>query len=422
MKDIFVSARELTEQTEYADKVRTVLSVRYPGEKPRAFVQTYGCQGNVSDSERLKGQLVQMGYALTDSLNGADLILYNTCAVRGHAEDRVLGNVGELKRLKEKDPQLVIILCGCMTQQTHIAEKLKRSYPYVDLVFGTQSVHRLPELLSKVLCTGKRVFETGQGGDVIAEGLPVVRDGKPDASGEPENAWLPIMYGCDNFCSYCVVPLVRGRERSRKPADVLREANELARQGYRKITLLGQNVNSYGKGLEENIDFSALLRDLDKLEGSFTYDFMTSHPKDCSQRLLDTLAASKRFCGHQHLPVQAGSDRILREMNRGYTRARYLELAAYARRVMPQLSLTTDILVAFPSETYDEFRETLSLIEEVRFDAMFTFIFSPRRGTKAYTMDDPVSKEEKTKWFMELLAVQERIQKEKQDDKSERVC
>ncbi len=411
MKDIFVSASELNEQSAYADKVRTVLSVRYPAERPRAFVHTYGCQGNVSDSERLKGQLVRMGYKLTDSPGDADLVLYNTCAIREHAEDRVLGNVGELKRLKTINPRMVVVLCGCMTQQPHVAEKLKNSYPYVDLVFGTQAIHRLPALLSKVLCTGKRVFDDDRGVDLIAEGLPVVRGEAPTADGAPENAWLPIMYGCDNFCSYCVVPLVRGRERSRRPEDILREAEGLAAQGYKKITLLGQNVNSYGKGLNGDVDFSALLTQIDALEGDFTYDFMTSHPKDCSRRLLDTLAGSKHFGGHLHLPVQAGSDRILKAMNRGYTRERYLELIRYARKVMPKINLTTDILVGFPSETYEEFKQTLSLAEEVRFNAMFTFIFSPRKGTKAFDMNDPISKEEKTKWFMELLAVQERIQK-----------
>ncbi len=407
MKDIFVSARELSVQSGYADKVRSVLSVRYPDKQPRAFVHTYGCQGNVSDSERLKGQLVQLGYTLTDTLGNADLVLYNTCAVREHAEDRVLGNIGELKRLKNSDPRRIIVLCGCMMQQAHITEKIKNSYPYVDLVFGTQAIHRLPELLSKVLCTGRRVFETTLSDGVIAEGLPVVRDNL-------ENAWLPIMYGCDNFCSYCVVPLVRGRERSRKPEDVIAEAKALIEQGCSKITLLGQNVNSYGKGLEGSVDFSALLTRLDALEGDFTFDFMTSHPKDCSERMLDTLAASKHFCGHLHLPVQSGSNRVLKAMNRGYTRERYLELIRYARRVMPDLNLTTDILVGFPTETYEEFLETLSLVEEVRYDAMFTFIFSPRMGTKAFEMDDFISKEEKTKWFLELLTVQERLQKEKQ--------
>lgn len=400
-KSVFVSAEEMARQNEYKDKVRTVLSARYKS-SPKAFVHTYGCQGNVADSEHIKGMLVEMGYKLTDNTEEADIIIFNTCAIREHAEDRVFGNVGALKRLKAENKNLIIGLCGCMMQQEHIAEKIKKSYPFVDLVFGTHVLHRLPELLSAALCSGKRVFSVDPCEGVIAEGMPNVRD-----SGE--NAWLPIMYGCNNFCSYCVVPYVRGRERSRDPEIVLNEAKELVAAGYKKITLLGQNVNSYGKGAEWDVDFSELLRRIDEIEGDFTYDFMTSHPRDCSERLLDTLASSKHFCGHLHLPVQSGNNRILKEMNRHYTRERYLELIEYARRKMPDVDITTDIIVGFPGETYEEFLDTLSLVKEVRYGSMFTFIFSPRNGTKAASMPDPVSKEEKTKWFSELLSVQEKI-------------
>ena len=404
-KEFTVPQAELDRQRDYADKVRAVLHARYPLQPPKAFVHTYGCQGNVADSERIKGILVSVGYVMTDTPDDADFILFNTCAIREHAEDRVFGNVGALKKLKEAKPGLLIALCGCMMQQEHVAAKIKKSYPFVGLVFGTHVLHRLPELLAKVLCNGKRVFCTDASDGVIAEGLPVCRD-------KDENAWLPIMYGCNNYCSYCVVPLVRGRERSRDPEIVLAEARQLVADGYKKITLLGQNVNSYGKGDEGGVDFPELVRRLDAIDGDFTFDFMTSHPRDCSFELLDVLAASRHYGRHLHLPVQSGSDEILKRMNRHYDRAHYLELVHYARKVMPDVDLTTDIIVGFPGETYDDFLQTLSLVKEVRYGSMFTFIFSPRVGTAAAAYDDPVDKAEKTKWFLELLAVQEQIQKE----------
>ena len=365
-------------------------------------MHTYGCQGNVADSEHTKGMLVEMGYELCNAPEEADIIIYNTCAIREHAEDRVFGNVGALKRLKSENPNLIIALCGCMVQQPHITEKLKESYPFVSLIFGTHVLHRLPELLSKVLCSGKRVFCIDNSDGVIAEGMPNFRD-----SGE--NAWLPIMYGCNNFCTYCIVPYVRGRERSRDIKTVLFEAKQLINQGYKKLTLLGQNVNSYGKDSETGVDFSELLKRIDAIEGDFTFDFMTSHPRDCSERLIDTLASSKHFCGHLHLPVQSGNNRILKEMNRHYTRERYLELVHYAKEKMPDIDLTTDIIVGFPGETYEEFLDTVSLVKEVEYGSMFTFIFSPRNGTRAASMPDPVPKAEKSRWFSELLKVQEEI-------------
>ena len=405
-KNIFVSESELNVQKEYTEKVRTVLSSRYPT-APKAFVHTYGCQGNVADSEHIKGMLIEMGYVLCDDVSEADFILYNTCAIREHAEDRVFGNVGALKKYKKERPGLIIALCGCMMQQEHIAEKIKKSYPFVNLVFGTHVTHKLPELVSKVLCTGKRVFCIDQSDGVIAEGLPSSRD-----SGE--NAWLPIMYGCNNFCSYCIVPHVRGRERSRKPDVILDEAKTLVKEGYKLITLLGQNVNSYGKNCDFDVNFAELIRRIDKIEGNFKFDFMTSHPRDCSFELIDVLSQSKHFCGHLHLPVQSGNNRILKEMNRHYTREHYLELIAYAKKKIPNVDITTDIIVGFPGETYEEFLDTLSLVKEVRYGSMFTFIYSPRKGTPAAEMPDPVSKEEKTKWFLELLKVQETITAENQ--------
>ena len=400
----FVPETELQEQNEYKKKVKNIVKSRFQGETPKAFVHTYGCQGNVADSEHIKGQLVEMGYSMTEELESADIIIYNTCAIREHAEDRVFGNVGALKTLKKKNPDLVIGLCGCMMQQDHIAEKIKNSYPYVNLVFGTHALHKLPELLFKVFKTKKRVFSIEECDGVIAEGMPNERD-----SGE--NAWLPIMYGCDNFCSYCVVPYVRGRERSREADVVLKEAEDLIKQGYKKITLLGQNVNSYGKSLENGINFSELVRRLDEIEGDYTFDFMTSHPKDCTKELIDVLASSKHFCGHLHLPVQSGNNRILKEMNRKYTREHYLDLVNYAKEKIPGIDITTDIIVGFPGETYEEFLDTVSLVKTVKYGSMFTFIYSKRKGTKAADLPDEITKEEKTKWFMELLKVQEEIAK-----------
>ena len=396
------SLAEAAKQKEYIALAAAVLSARFPDRKPKAFVHTYGCQGNVSDSERMKGLLQACGYEFCDAAEEADFVLFNTCAVREHAEDRVYGNCGALKPIKEKNPDLIIALCGCMMQQQHVSERIKKSYPFVNLVFGTFAFHRLPELLYKVLTGKKRVFETEETKGEIAEGLPVYRD-------RAVKAWLPVMYGCDNFCSYCVVPYVRGRERSRGSAAILEEARQLIADGAKEITLLGQNVNSYGKGLDEDIDFPALLRKINALDGDFIIRFMTSHPKDCTKELLDAMAECKKCARHLHLPVQSGSNRILKEMNRRYTREHYISLVRYAREVMPDISLTTDIITGFPGETYDEFCDTVSLVREINYTSMFTFIYSPRKGTKAAQMPDPVPYAEKSKWMRELLAVQEEI-------------
>lgn len=400
-----ISEKEVNTQLECCEKINTVLSSRYT-DIPKAFVHTYGCQGNVSDSEHMKGYLSKMGYAFTDSPEDAQLILYNTCAVREHAQDRVFGNVGALKAYKKANPDMIIALCGCMMQQPHVAEKIRKSYPFVNLVFGTHAVHRLPELIYKTLCGGKRVFEIPDEAGSIAEGIPVCRDSKV-------KAWLPIMYGCNNFCSYCVVPYVRGRERSRKFEDVLNEAKEIVASGYKEITLLGQNVNSYGKDLDEDVNFAKLLRAINDIEGDFIIRFMTSHPRDCTHELLDTMAQCEKVAKHLHLPFQSGNDRVLKVMNRHYNREQYLELIHYARSVMPDLSITSDVIVGFPGETYEEFKDTLSLIEEVKYTSLFTFIFSPRVGTPAEKMDDPVSREEKGKWFKELTDLQEKIAAER---------
>ena len=405
-KNPVVSPEEIRRQREYTEKIKVILQAKYPLEGPKAFVHTYGCQGNVADSERIKGQLAEMGYSFTDVREEADFVLFNTCAVREHAEDRVFGNVGALKPVKNEKKDMIIALCGCMMQQKHVEERIKRSYPYVNLVFGTFAIHRVPELLYKVLRGGKRVFETGETNGEIAEGLPVYRD-------RDFKMWLPIMYGCNNFCSYCVVPYVRGRERSRAPEEVIAEAKELISLGAKEITLLGQNVNSYGKNCSHNVNFPKLLRMINDLPGDFKIRFMTSHPKDCTKELLDTMASSEKVARHLHLPFQSGNNRVLKEMNRGYTREDYIGLIEYARSVMPDISVTSDIIVGFPGETREEFEDTLSLIKEVRFTSLFTFIFSPREGTRAKNMEDNVPYSEKSRWFTELLKLQETIAAER---------
>ena len=397
-----VPQEELNRQNEYMNLVRTVVSSRYSAVSPKAFVHTYGCQGNVADGERLLGMLEQMGYEFCESPEEADLVLYNTCAIREHAEDRVFGNVGALKPIKKQKPDMIIALCGCMMQQQSVADKIKKSFPFVDLVFGTHVSYKLPEFMYRVLCTGKRVFDiTGNDGNIV-EGLPVKREGTL-------RAWIPIMYGCNNFCSYCIVPYVRGRERSRDFDDVMKEVREVIAAGYKEITLLGQNVNSYNKDLDESKRFPALLKAISELEGDFIVRFMTSHPRDCTKELLDVMASSDKIAKHLHLPFQSGNDRVLSEMNRHYDREKYLSLIDYAYKVMPELSITSDVIVGFPGETYEEFCDTLSLIERVKYTSLFTFIFSARPGTKAYSMPDPVSREEKGKWFKELTDLQEGI-------------
>lgn len=397
-----VSDEELEVQRQFAHKVNELTLKRYSS-KPLACVVTYGCQQNVADSEHIKGMLEAMGYGFTEERTQAKLIIFNTCAVREHAEDRVFGNVGALKKYKLANPDVVIALCGCMMQQQHIAEKIKKSFPFVDLVFGTHVVYKVPELIYSALTKNRRVFELPDVDGVIAEGIPVKRD-------NDKKAWIPIMYGCNNFCSYCIVPYVRGRERSREVEDVVKEFKSLVDDGYKEITLLGQNVNSYGKDLEPRVTFSQLLRTLNELDGDFRIRFMTSHPKDCTKELIETMAECDKVATHLHLPFQSGNDRVLKAMNRSYTREKYLSLINYAKELMgDELSITSDIIVGFPGETYEEFCDTKSLVEEIKATSLFTFIYSPRKGTPAAEMDDPVPYEEKSKWMRELLALQERI-------------
>lgn len=369
---------------------------------PLAYVHSYGCQQNVNDGERIKGVLTDIGYGLCDAPEQADLVLFNTCAVREHAEQRVFGNVGALKSLKEKKPGLIIGLCGCMANQAHVVEKLRRSYPYVDLVFGVDGIDTLPQLLAQKLRTHKRVLLPPAQRPVIVENIPIRRE-------SDFRAWLPIMYGCDNFCTYCIVPYVRGREKSRRPEDILAEFRGLVQAGYKEITLLGQNVNSYGKGLDEQIDFSDLLNLLCSVPGDYHIRFMTSHPKDASHKLIDTIAAQPRLCKHLHLPVQCGSDRVLAQMNRRYTVEQYLELIDYARSRVPGITFSSDIIVGFPGETEEDFQGTLELVKKVGYMQLFTFIYSKRTGTKAADMPDETPRAEKTDRMARLLKTQDEI-------------
>ena len=381
-------------------------TVTADGKRPLAMVDTYGCQQNEADSEKLRGYLAEMGYGFTQDEFQADVIVVNTCAVREHAEMRVLGNVGALNHTKKNNPNQIIAVCGCMVQQEHMAEKIKKSYPVVDLVFGPHELWRFPELLQQVMTRHKRVFATAKSNGTVVEGIPLRRDGSV-------KAWLSIMYGCNNFCTYCVVPYVRGRERSRLPEDVVAEARQLVAEDYKDITLLGQNVNSYGKDLDSKTDFSDLLRMINDIPGDFILRFMTSHPKDATEKLFKTMAECEKCAHHIHLPVQSGNDHILKMMNRNYTREKYLSQVATARRYMPDIVITTDIIVGFPNETEEEFEDTISLCEEVRFDAMFTFIYSKRVGTPAASMPDPYTRADKQKHFDRLMDVSNRISGEK---------
>ena len=403
-KEVIVSEQELARQKEFTRKMREMNDRRT--RTPLALVDTFGCQQNVADGEVLMGMLREMGYELTRDENQADVILLNTCAIREHAEKRVYGHLGRLSHTKAAKPDQIICLCGCMAQQKVVADKVKNSYHHVDLVLGPQAEWRLPELLHEVYTKNKRVFSIENEHGRIAEDLPIVREGGV-------RAWVSIMYGCNNFCSYCIVPYVRGRERSREPEQIVREVRELVAAGYKEITLLGQNVNSYGKDLGTGYDFADLLAEIDRIDGDYWVRFMSSQPKDATPKLFDTMAASRHVTHQLHLPVQSGNDRVLRAMNRPYTRAGYLELIRYARRVMPDLVLTSDIIIGFPGETEAEAMDTVSLINEVHFDALFTFIFSPRPGTPAAKLDDPTPHEEKQKWFDALCNAQNAISAEK---------
>ena len=399
-----ISPQDIEAQLDHCRAVAQ-LTQQWP-EKPLAFVDTYGCQQNEADSERIRGYLSEMGYGFTDDEEKARIIVINTCAIREHAEQRVFGNVGALVHVKRRHPEQLICLCGCMVQQPQVADKIRASYRHVDLVFGPHALWKFPEMIHTLLLHRGRIFQNADEAGSIAEGIPVVRQ-------DSVKAWVSIMYGCNNFCSYCIVPYVRGRERSRKPQDILAEVRQLVNEGYKDITLLGQNVNSYGKDLDEPMDFADLLAQVNDIPGNFLIRFMTSHPKDATQKLFETMARCEKVAPVLHLPFQAGNDRVLKVMNRRHTREQYLEKIRAIKALIPDIVLTSDVIVGFPGETTQEFEDTLKVLEEVRFDALFTFIFSPRTGTPAASMDDPMSKEEKLANFNRLTALQDAISEEK---------
>ena len=399
-KTTVISQEQLACQYAFCDKISSYWLGQ--GRTPAAYVETYGCQQNEADSEKLRGYLVQSGYRIVFEAEGADVVVMNTCAIREHAEQRVFGNLGALTHTKKRHPAQKIFLCGCMAGETKVSDRIKKSYPHVDGCFSTHHLWQFPEILWNVLNKGRRQFYIEDEAGSIAEGIPQVRD-------NPLKAWVSIMYGCNNFCTYCIVPYVRGRERSRKKEDILAECRCLIEGGCKEITLLGQNVNSYGKDLADGVDFSDLLAAIAEIPGDFLIRFMTSHPKDAGKKLFDTMAASPKIAKQLHLPFQSGSSRVLKAMNRHYDREKYLEAVNYAKSVMPDLVLTSDVIVGFPGETEEEFEETISLIEQVRYDSLFTFIFSPRTGTPAAIMEDPTPKEEKNRRFDRLCAVQNGI-------------
>lgn len=396
-KPVIITQEQLEEQRRYIRQLRSM-----PDAPKTYHVVTYGCQMNAHDSEILAGMLRDMGMEEAENRETADFVLFNTCCVRDNAERRALGNVTWLKEVRRKNPRLMIGVCGCMIQQPGMAEKILKQYRFVDLAFGTSNLYRLPEYLLKAIQSDRTVLEIEEQ-NTIAEGLPVKRL-RHDA------AYITIMYGCDNFCTYCIVPYVRGRERSREMSAILQEARELKESGVKEIMLLGQNVNSYGKGLETPVTFAQLLRELDALDIP-RIRFMTSHPKDLSDELIEVMAQSKHILPQFHLPVQHGNSEILRRMNRHYDRAQYLDRVRRLREAVPDIGLTTDIIVGFPGETEEQFQDTLSLVREVGYDSAFTFIYSPRTGTGAAKMPDQVPEEVSSRRIQELLKVQEECQK-----------
>ena len=396
--EVLVSGQEMRKQEEFAELVRSL------PHRPQSYhVVTYGCQMNAHDSEKIAGMLEKMGMTASEKREEADFVIFNTCCVRENAERRALGNVTWLKEIRKTKPQMVIAVCGCMIQEPGMAEIILKQYRFVDLAFGTANLHKLPEMLYSMLNSGRQTVSV-ENRDVIAEELPVRRL-RQDA------AYLTIMYGCDNFCSYCIVPYVRGRERSREPEMILKEAESLAEAGVKEIMLLGQNVNSYGKGLAGNPTFAGLLKQLDFI-GIPRIRFMTSHPKDLSDELIETMANGKHILPQFHLPVQSGNNEILKKMNRHYTREQYLDRVSRLRKAIPGIGLSTDIIVSFPGETDEQFEDTISLVREVRYDSAFTFIYSPRTGTKAAEMEGIVPDEVSSERIQRLISLQEELQQD----------
>ncbi|MCM1578030.1 MAG: tRNA (N6-isopentenyl adenosine(37)-C2)-methylthiotransferase MiaB [Ruminococcus sp.] len=380
----------------YEEKVKEIFGERET--PPLCYIHSYGCQQNVSDGEKITGILCGLGCGVTDRREDADVIVLNTCAVRENAEVRVYGHIGELKRLKREKPEVLIIVCGCMAEEEKTAEKLKKSYPYVDVLFGTSAMRELPRLIYESLTgNGDLTVDVGERKGECFEGIEPVRT-------EKYKAGVSIMYGCNNFCSYCIVPYVRGRERSREPEKIIEEIKRLAESGCREIMLLGQNVNSYGRGTA--VDFPELLRRINDIDGDFRVRFMSPHPKDAGRDFFDAIAQCGKVCKSVHLPLQSGSEEILKKMNRGYGPQEYLETVEYARKIMPGLSITTDIIVGFPGETEEDFQETLKIVKRVKFDNIYSFIYSKRSGTRAAEFEDNTSDREKSERMGRLLKLQ----------------
>ncbi len=402
-KNRILPREEMEKQFGYIEKIKEI-NMAFEienGKRKRAFVHTFGCQQNEADSEKIAGVAVDMGYEITHTPDDADLIMVNTCAIREHAEKKALSTIGQYKHLKAKNPNLMIGVCGCMVVQEHRKDDIKFRYPYVDFLFGTSSIHRFPELLYDKMTKGKRLYCPEEAEYLVAEGLKIHRECS-------YKAWVSIMYGCNNFCSYCIVPYVRGRERSREMSAILDEVRTLTENGCREITLLGQNVNSYAKDSEYDYDFADLIGEICKIEGDFRVRFMTSHPKDASDKLIDVMSENEKMARHFHLPLQSGSDEILRRMNRHYDSATYLKKVEYMRQRMPDVTLTTDIIVGFPGESEEDFEATLNMLREVEYDMIYSFIYSPRKGTPAYDMEQ-VPDEVKSERFSRLLALQNEI-------------
>ena len=394
---IMLPENEAERQLQYIELVKERISAlsETAGRPLTACVVTFGCQMNARDSEKLSGILEKVGYILTDS-EEADFVIYNTCTVRDNANQRVYGRLGALNHLKKQNPHMKIALCGCMMQETEVIEKIKKSYSFVDLIFGTHNLFKFAELLYAMFENERMVIDIWKDTDKIVENLPVERKYKFKSG-------INIMFGCNNFCSYCIVPYVRGRERSRQPKEIIREIEELVKDGVVEVMLLGQNVNSYGKNLEEPITFAELLREVEKIEGLKRIRFMTSHPKDLSDELIQVMKESKKICRHLHLPLQSGSNRILKAMNRRYTREQYLELVQKIKREIPDIAITTDIIVGFPGETLEDVEQTIDMVKQVEYDNAFTFIYSKRTGTPAAAMENQVSEEVVKEGFDKLL-------------------
>ena len=406
-----ITEEQMNEQRSFLAKIKeenNLFAVKY-GRPRLACTRTYGCQQNENDTERIRGMLEEAGFSFTDDENNADLVIYNTCAVRENAEQRVLGRLGLLKPMKTERKDMIIGVCGCMVQQEHIAEKIKNVHNHVDLVFGTHALYRMPKLLYEAMHSRKAVIDIEPSDGAIAEDIPTKRASK-------YQAWVSVMFGCNNFCSYCIVPYVRGRERSRKSEDIMTEVKQLVADGCTEISLLGQNVNSYGKDLDEQIDFADLLRMVNEIEGVKRIRFMTSHPKDLSDRLIEAMRDCDKVCHQLHLPFQAGNDRVLKQMNRKYTKAEYLEKIRRVKEMIPDIFLSSDVIVGFPTETCEEFEDTIEVLKEVEFDRIFSFIYSQREGTPAAKLDFVLSDEEIHKNFNRLLDVQNEISKRKNEE------